>query len=89
MTFGESSKHTDQVSTLLSVKKKLVVYLEKVVRELNAGLGVEDGRPGVGEEVVGDDGVLGVPQDALQLALAGLLHRPADVLVLDGPFETF
>ena len=52
---------------------------------MDAGLGVEDGGPGVGDEVVGDDGLLGVAEEALHGALARLLDHAADLIVLGGP----
>src|SRR6476660_4726185 len=41
---------------------------------------VEDARARVGDDVGGDDRVLGVLQEALELALSGRLHRGVDLL---------
>src|SRR5699024_9625582 len=54
------------------------------VGQSDAGLGVEDGGAGIAQEVAGDHILVGVAQDALQLALAGLLHGVADLSVGGG-----
>ena len=75
----------DEVQHSVGVAGLVVVpghQLHEVVRERDAGLGVEDGGAGVGHEVRGDHGVLGVAQDALHLALGGGLHGGGDLRVL-------
>ena len=61
--------------------------LDKGIGQGDAGGGVEDGGAGVAEEVGGNDGLVGVAEDALQLALAGLLHGDADLIVGGGLLE--
>ena len=60
--------------------------------ELDAGLDVEDGGLGLVAEVGGDDGLVGIAENALETAggdvgLARLLHRSADLLVRRGLLE--
>jgi hypothetical protein len=50
--------------------------------EVNASPSIEGGRVGVAVEVVGDNLVLSVAQDALQWALRCLLHLLLDVIIL-------
>lgn len=52
--------------------------------ELDAGLFVEGGGAGLATEVGGDDGFVGVAEDALEFALGGLLHGRADLFVGGG-----
>eukprot|EP00906_Rhabdomonas_costata_P017046 RCo024528 len=47
---------------------------------LQSGLAVVDRRPLVVDEVRAHQLLIGVPQDALQVGLAGLLHHPVDLL---------
>ena len=65
----------DELHHLVGVADLIVVpgdHLYKGVGEGNAGGGVEDGGAGIAQEVGGDHGVLGIAQDALQLALGGI-----------------
>jgi hypothetical protein len=56
--------------------------LDEVVVERDTGLGVEDGRLGGSDEVGGDNLVLGVAEDTLELlGLGGLLDDGLDLLV--------
>ena len=55
--------------------------LDKGWGQQDTGLGVKDGGSGVGDEVGGDNGVLGVAQDALQLVFGSVLHGSTDVFV--------
>src|SRR5204863_350669 len=54
--------------------------LEEVLVELDAAARVEDRGAAVVDEVAGDDLVLGVAQDALEVGLGGLLHRALDLV---------
>jgi hypothetical protein len=56
--------------------------LYKVVIENNASPSIKDGRMGVVVEVVGDNLVLSVVQDALQWALRCLLQHLLNVIIL-------
>jgi hypothetical protein len=56
--------------------------LDKVVVKGDTGLGVEDGGLGGSDEVGGDDLVLGVAEDTLELlGLGGLLEDGLDLVV--------
>ena len=55
--------------------------LDEVGVELDSGVGVEDGRVLVADEVGGDDLLVGVANDALVLALSGGLNGGLDVVV--------
>jgi hypothetical protein len=57
--------------------------LDKVVFESSANPGIEVGRVGVVVEVVGDNLVLSLAQDALQWAHRCMLHQLLDVIILD------
>src|SRR5699024_6633067 len=77
----------DQLQHLVGVADLVVVpghNLHEGIREGDAGLGVENGGAGVAQEVGGDNRLVGVAQDALQLALGGLLHGGADLVVGGG-----
>ena len=77
----------DQVQHLVGVAHLVVVPghdLHEGVGQRNASALVKDGGAGVAQEVGGDHGVLGVTQDALQLALGSLLHGGADLVILGG-----
>src|SRR5436190_18999647 len=54
--------------------------LEEVLVELDAAARVEDREAADVDEVAGDDLVLGVAQDALEVGLGGLLHRALDLV---------
>jgi len=74
----------DEINDPVGVSVFVVVpgdELDKVLVQLDSGLGVEDGGPLVGDEVGGHDHVLGVAQVALHGALGHLLHLLADLLV--------
>ena len=55
--------------------------------ELDASLDVEDGSVGVVAEVGGDNGFVGVAEDALEFAFGSFLHRGADRFVGRRLFE--
>ena len=55
--------------------------LEEALVKLDAAAGVEDRRVRVVDEVRGDHLVGRVGEDALEISLAGVLHRGADFLV--------
>ena len=77
----------DQLQNLVGVADLVVVPgndLHEGVGQRDASLGVEDGGVGVAQEVGGNHVLVGVAQNALQLALGGLLHGGADLLVLGG-----
>ena len=69
-----------------AAKEQLAVIDERI-RQGDTGLGVEDGRARIAEEVGGNDLLVGVAEDALELALAGLLHGRADLIVGGGLFK--
>ena len=55
--------------------------LDEVVSQADSGLGIHDGGSLVTNEVAGDNLILGVAQNALQLALRGGLEDVSDLLV--------
>src|SRR4051794_32430498 len=55
--------------------------LEELAVQLEAAAGVEDGAVRIVDEVGRDHFITGVGKDALEIRLAGLLHRGADFLV--------
>jgi len=69
-------KHAVGVAPLVVVPRD---ELDEVVVERDAGLGVEDGRVRVGDEVGRDDVLVRVREDALHRAVGGLLDLRADV----------
>ena len=80
----------DEVEHLVGVADLVVVPahdLDERIRQGDTGLGVEDGRARIAEEVGGNDLFVGVAEDALELALAGLLHGRADLIVGGGLFK--
>ena len=56
--------------------------LDELVGDLDTGLGIEGGDNGGADEVAGNDVVIGVAEDVLELVLGVLLHLGADVLIL-------
>ncbi len=77
----------DELKNLVGIADLVVVPgndLHKGVGQSDAGLGVEDGGAGVAEEIGRNDGLVGVTQNALQLALGGFLHGVADLFVGSG-----
>ena len=77
----------DQLQNLVGVADLVVVPgddLDEGVGQSDTGISVEDGGAGVAQEVGGHDGLVGVTQNALQLALGSGLHGGADLLVLGG-----
>ena len=74
----------NEIDAAVAVAPLVVVpahQLEEAAVQLDAAAGVEDARVRVVDEVGRDDLVVGVGQDALQVRLARLLHRGADLLV--------
>lgn len=84
----QNEKLTDQVNNTAGVTPLVVVpgdQLDEVGVQSNTGLGIEDGGAGVTVQVTGDNLVLGVAKDALELAgLGGGLHDLLDLVVADG-----
>ena len=77
----------EQVDATVGIAPFVVVpgdEFEELVVELDARTGVKDAGAGVVDEVAGNDLVLGVAEDALEVGLAGLLHGGADLLVAGG-----
>ena len=77
----------DEVNDLVGIAPFIVVPgadLDKLVGQGDAGLGVENRGTGIGIEVGGNDRLIGVAEDALQLALGSLLHGVADFLIGGG-----
>lgn len=75
---GEEIDNTAGVSPLVIVPRD---ELDEVGAELDSGVGVEDGGVGVADEIGGDDLLVSVGEDALVLALSGLLDDLLDLLV--------
>ena len=76
--------HADHLEHLVRVAPLVVVPgadLHEGLVELDAGLDVEDRRAGVAAEVGGDDSLVRVAENALELAFRRSLHRRADLLV--------
>ena len=77
----------DEHENLVGVAPLVVVpgnQLDKLVGQRNAGLGIKDGSMAVMDEIGRNHVVLGVAQDAFQLALGSGLHCGADLLVGSG-----
>ena len=77
----------DEIQQLVAVTPLVVVpgnQLHKVIVQHDAGLGVKDGGVRIGVEVGGNDVLIGVIHNALQLALAGSLYGLADLLIGGG-----
>ena len=77
----------EQVDAAIGVTPLVVVpgdELEELVVQFHAGACVENAGAGVVDEVAGDDLILGVAKDALEVSLAGLLHGLADLLIAGG-----
>ncbi len=82
----------DEVENLVAVAPLVVVpcdNLEEGVGEGDTGACVEDAGAGVGDEICGNNGILCVAQNALQLALGGSLHGGADLVILGGLFKVY
>ena len=80
----------DEVENLVGIAPLVVVPcndLHEGVGQGDACACVEDAGAGVGDEVGGNNGILGVAQNALQLAFGGGLHGCADLVILGGLFE--
>ena len=78
---------TDQLHHLVGVAALVVVpgnNLHKGVGQSDTGLLVEDGGAGIAQEVRGNNFLIGVTQNALQLALGSVLHGLADILIGGG-----
>lgn len=74
----------EEVADTAGVAPLIVVpgdELDEVGAELDTGVGIEDGRGGVANEVGGDDLLIGVLKDALVLVLGGLLDDRLDFIV--------
>jgi len=82
----------DEVENLVTVAPLIIVPcndLHEGVGEGDAGACVEDAGAGVGDEIGGNNGILGVAQNALQLALGGGLHGGADFIILGGILKVY
>ena len=86
---------TDQLHQRVGVAALVVIpgnNLHKGVGQSDTGLFVEDGGAGIAQEVRGNNILIGITQNALQLALGSVLHGLADLLIggglgqLGGPF---
>ena len=82
----------DEVENLVGITPLVIVPGDN----LNEGVGegdtcarVEDAGAGIGEEVGGNNGILGVAQNALQLAFGGGLHSGANFIVLCGLLQVY
>lgn len=74
----EEIAHTAGVTPLVIVPGD---QLDKVGVELDSGLGVEDRRGGVADEVGGDEVLLAVLEDALVFTFRSLLDDSLDLIV--------
>ena len=61
--------------------------LNELIGEGDTCFGVEDGGAGIGEEVGGNNGLVGVTENALELVFGSFLHCSADLFILCGLFE--
>ena len=80
----------DEVEHLVGVADLVVVPahdLDECIRQCDTGLSVEDRRARIAEEVRRNDRLVGVAEDALELALARFLHRLADLVIGGGLFK--
>ena len=80
----------DEVDDLVRITPLVVIpgnELDEFLVEHDAGLGIEDRGARIAEEVGGDDHLVRVADDALQLALGCLLHGGADRVVIRGGLE--
>ena len=80
----------EEVHDAVGVAPLIVVprdELDKGLVKSDTGLGVEGGGSLAADEVRGDDVLVGVGDDALELALRGLLDGGADLLVGGGSLE--
>ena len=80
----------DELEHLVGVTHLVVVPgndLDEGIGQRDAGLGVEDGGAGIAQEVAGNDILVGVAEDTLQLAFGSLLHSGADLFVGSGLLE--
>ena len=73
--------HTVGVTPLVIVPRD---ELHEVIVQSDTGLLVEDGGAGIAQEVRGNNFLIGVTQNALQLALGSVLHGLADILIGGG-----
>jgi len=74
----------DQVDDAVGVAHLVIVPRDKLDegrRQLDSGLGVEDRRVVITDEVGGDDGLVGVAEEALQGASRGGLEGSTDLLI--------
>ncbi len=76
---------SDEVKHLVGVADLIVIPgndLHECVGKSDSGLRVEDGCVRIPEEVGGDDCILSIAEDSLELALGSLLHSCADLVIL-------
>ena len=81
MLLGDDADHLENLVRVAPLVIVPCADLDERLVELDAGLDVENGRACVIAEVGGDDSLVGVAENALELALAGGLHRGADLIV--------
>jgi len=62
-------------------------YFDELIGEGDTCFGVEDRGAGIREEVGGDNGLVGVTENALELVFGSFLHCGADLFVLCGLLE--
>ena len=87
--------HSDKVSVLFGhvvgeINKSVGVYplvivpgnnLDELWRHLDTSLGIEDGGKWAGDEILGNNILIGVAENALKGSLGSILHLLADLLV--------
>ena len=74
----------NEVEALAGVAPFVVVpgdQLHKIIVQCDARLGVKDTRAGFPDKVTRDDLLLRVENDALEIAIRGVLHGDLDVVV--------
>ena len=78
---GDDASHLENLVRIAPLVIVPGADLDEGGIELDAGLDVEDRRAGVAAEVGRNDSLVGVTENALELALGSLLHSGADILV--------
>ena len=84
MAVVPSGDVSSKIDTALAIAPFVVIpanQLEEAAAHLYARAGVEDTRSAVMDEVTRNDFILGVAKDILEVSLARLLHRGADLFV--------
>ena len=78
---GDDASHLENLVRVAPLVIVPGADLDEGAVKLDAGLDIEDRRAGIAAEVGGNDSLVGVAEDALELALGSFLHRRADFLV--------